>query len=164
MPVKKDGLLKRISFSGKLKRISSVADDLLVLKSIWFNKASGDDHAERLESFYGPQAAACAQALQFDAKYCSEAANVSAPSDPACAWCADDNFRSKFLWGRKPMLAACAARLAEKNDLVWVDLGGGTGVSRSCRPQYAPHLPFARAWSVRNSLGVGPSTTMAFDA
>lgn len=44
-------------------------------------------------------------------------------------WClADDNFRSKFLWGRKPMLAACAARLAERNDLVWVDVGGGTGV------------------------------------
>ena len=40
----------------------------------------------------------------------------------------DDNFRSKFLWGRKPMLAACAARLADKTDLVWVDLGGGTGV------------------------------------
>lgn len=27
------------------------------------------------------------------------------------------------------MLAACAARLAERTDLVWVDLGGGTGVS-----------------------------------
>ncbi len=41
----KDGLMKRISSSGKLKSITSVADDLLVLKSIWFNKASGDDHA-----------------------------------------------------------------------------------------------------------------------
>lgn len=61
LPVK-DGLLKRISSSGKLKRISSVADDLLVLRSIWFNKASGDDHAERLENFYGPQAQACAHA------------------------------------------------------------------------------------------------------
>ena len=58
VPVK-DGLMKRISSSGKLKSISSVADDLLVLKSIWFNKASGDDHAERLENFYGPQAEAC---------------------------------------------------------------------------------------------------------
>jgi len=29
------------------------------------------------------------------------------------------------------MLAACAARLADKKDLVWVDLGGGTGVSHS---------------------------------
>ena len=48
---------------------------------------------------------------------------------------ADDNFRSKFLWGRKPMLAACAARLAERNDLVWVDVGGGTGVSIwGCQP------------------------------
>jgi len=51
--------LKRISSSGQLKKISSVADDLLVLKSIWFNKASGEDHAERLENFYGPQAQAC---------------------------------------------------------------------------------------------------------
>lgn len=27
------------------------------------------------------------------------------------------------------MLAACAARLADQKDLIWVDLGGGTGVS-----------------------------------
>jgi hypothetical protein len=26
------------------------------------------------------------------------------------------------------MLAACAARLQDRDDLVWVDLGGGTGV------------------------------------
>ena len=32
-----------------------------VLKSIWFSKVSGDDHAERLESFYGPQAELCEQ-------------------------------------------------------------------------------------------------------
>lgn len=43
---------------------------------------------------------------------------------------ADDRFRSSFLWGRKPLLAACAARLQHHgNDLIWVDLGGGTGVS-----------------------------------
>ena len=42
---------------------------------------------------------------------------------------ADDNFRSRFLWGRKPMLAACAARLEDMDNMVWVDLGGGTGVS-----------------------------------
>jgi hypothetical protein len=42
---------------------------------------------------------------------------------------ADDKFRANFLWGRRPMLAACAARLRERNDLVWVDLGAGTGVS-----------------------------------
>ena len=28
------------------------------------------------------------------------------------------------------MLAACAARLASRSNMVWVDLGGGTGVSR----------------------------------
>lgn len=42
---------------------------------------------------------------------------------------ADDKFRANFLWGRKPMLAACAARLANRNNMIWVDLGGGTGVS-----------------------------------
>ena len=41
---------------------------------------------------------------------------------------ADDSFRTNFLWGRKPMLAACAVRLEEQRELVWVDLGGGTGV------------------------------------
>ena len=43
----------------RLKSMSSVKDDLLVLKHLWFSKASGADHAARLESFYGPQAAAC---------------------------------------------------------------------------------------------------------
>ena len=44
----------------------------------------------------------------------------------------DDAFRSRFLWGRKPMLAAAAARLCSGGSLppprsrVWVDLGGGT--------------------------------------
>ena len=50
-----------------------------------------------------------------------------APHGGPC-WLADDKFRASFLWGRKPMLAACAARMAEKEGLVWVDLGGGTGV------------------------------------
>lgn len=45
--------------------------------------------------------------------------------------CADDRFRSSFLWGRKQMLAAVAARLRHQSDLVWVDLGGGTGVRHS---------------------------------
>lgn len=42
----------------------------------------------------------------------------------------DDSFREKFLWGRRPMLAACAARLEKQDNMVWVDLGGGTGVRR----------------------------------
>ena len=46
----------------------------------------------------------------------------------ASALPADDRFRSAFLWGRREMLAAVAARLRDRTDLVWVDLGGGTGV------------------------------------
>ena len=40
--------------------ISSLAGDLSVLKSLWLSKASGDDHAERLEAFYGSTARHCA--------------------------------------------------------------------------------------------------------
>ncbi len=47
---------------------------------------------------------------------------------------ADDNFRTNFLWGRKPLLAACAARLADRSNLIWVDLGGGTGVGHAPVP------------------------------
>ena len=51
---------RRIRSSDKLKRLGSVKDDLVVLRSLWFQKVSGGDHAARLESFYGPQAHACA--------------------------------------------------------------------------------------------------------
>ena len=54
-------VLKRVG-SGKAK-LDEVKNDLQVLKSIWFNKVQGDDHAERLESFYGPQAAECAPSI-----------------------------------------------------------------------------------------------------
>lgn len=37
----------------------ALQNDLTVLRHIWFTKAQGDDHASRLESFYGPQAKAC---------------------------------------------------------------------------------------------------------
>lgn len=89
-------------------RIGKVKEDLTCLKSMWFNKVKGTDHAARLESFYGPQAHAY------------------------------DKFRSSFLWGRKPMLAACAARLADQKDLIWVDLGGGTGENVDMMSQYLP--------------------------
>jgi betaine lipid synthase len=45
--------------SEKLAALQGVKDDLIVLKSIWFNKSKGGDHAQRLENFYSPQAAAC---------------------------------------------------------------------------------------------------------
>lgn len=51
--------LRRSWSSEKLAALQGVKDDLIVLKSIWFNKAKGGDHAQRLENFYSPQAAAC---------------------------------------------------------------------------------------------------------
>lgn len=50
---------------------------------------------------------------------------------------ADDKFRDKFLWGRRPMLAAVAARLQKQKDAVWIDLGGGTGVRTAPLPALA---------------------------
>ena len=85
-------------------------NDLKVLYCTWFKPHSGGTHQERLESFYQYQAGAY------------------------------DGFRSGLLHGRKPMLAALAARLSStssssssssattaQGDLVWVDMGGGTG-------------------------------------
>lgn len=34
------------------------------------------------------------------------------------------------------MLAACAARLSEKTNLVWIDLGGGTGENIDMMSEY----------------------------
>lgn len=46
-------------FNAKQK-MRELHNDLTVLKNIWFKKlAETDDHAERLEQFYGPQAHAC---------------------------------------------------------------------------------------------------------
>jgi len=52
--------LRRNSWSfDKLKSLEDVRDDLMTLKNLWFSKANGTDHAERLEAFYGAQAATC---------------------------------------------------------------------------------------------------------
>lgn len=85
----------------------SVMDDLRVLKSLWFQKASGNDHKERLEHFYDDGHAS-----------------------------SYDQFRESFLWGRKPMLAACAARLESQSNMVWVDLGGGTAENVAMMSEY----------------------------
>jgi hypothetical protein len=53
------GLSERLKSSAKFKKLTSLADDITVLKSIWFSKAKGEDHASRLEQFYAPQAQAC---------------------------------------------------------------------------------------------------------
>lgn len=53
------GLLQGLKSSDKFKKLTSLADDITVLRSIWFSKAKGGDHASRLEQFYAPQAHAC---------------------------------------------------------------------------------------------------------
>eukprot|EP00887_Chlorella_sp_A99_P007332 scaffold2.g7332.t1 len=101
------------------ERLQKMKADLLVLKTIWLKRLKDtDDHKERLEGFYGPQAHAY------------------------------DSFRSKFLWGRRPMLAACAARLEGLEDMVWVDLGGGTGENVGMMADYIDLSKFKHIYVV----------------
>eukprot|EP00271_Cylindrocystis_brebissonii_P006722 TRINITY_DN19505_c0_g1_i1.p1 TRINITY_DN19505_c0_g1~~TRINITY_DN19505_c0_g1_i1.p1 ORF type:complete len:708 (+),score=127.24 TRINITY_DN19505_c0_g1_i1:145-2268(+) len=92
--------------------------DLQCLSSMWFKKIKGTTHKERLESFYSPQAHAY------------------------------DRFRRDFLHGRKPMLAACAARLRGSTGLVWVDLGGGTGANVAMMAEYMDLKAFDKIYVV----------------
>lgn len=39
--------------------LETLKNDLLCLKTMWFSKAAGGSHKDRLESFYKPQAEAC---------------------------------------------------------------------------------------------------------
>ena len=171
---KRGQFIRRLRHSPSLERLKGRADgireDLTVLRSIWFHRSSNStDHASRLESFYKPQAQACARSPRCPRPATSPAFACSSagisPTFPAhhalwhaamladcrvrcsdarcCAATlklatseytvslpvpADDRFRARFLHGRKEMLAAVAARLRGRTDLVWVDLGGGTGV------------------------------------
>jgi hypothetical protein len=64
--------LRRNSWSfDRLKSLGEdITDDLIVLRHLWLSnlvpgkKKSTATHAQRLESFYGPQAAACECGLQ----------------------------------------------------------------------------------------------------
>lgn len=59
-PVRDTFMKKNFSSFDKLTNlVPNVKDDLTVLRHLWFSKSKGDDHAQRLESFYGPQAEAC---------------------------------------------------------------------------------------------------------
>ena len=166
--------IRRLRHSPSLERLKGRAEglreDLTVLRSIWFHRSSNStDHASRLESFYKPQAQACARcsrwlrpgaspafalpSARINATVCGHRAfwlvtmfsgcRVPCPAAGSRAVTlkltmseyavsssvrADDRFRARFLHGRKEMLAAVAARLRDRTDLVWVDLGGGTGV------------------------------------
>lgn len=203
-------LIRRRSSSGSwgsFSNLKELRDDLTTLRHLWFSqlgKKKANDHAARLESFYGPQATACKHGVlslgdrmrkqlrlrRHDHRRIIPALSRRPPQTAtalptqglrvahhmvtfgpataaACTFLQatnnrhmrmcmhkkpprthplttprhphptpprpppnpDDKFRSNFLWGRRPMLAACAARMRERSNLVWVDLGGGTGVS-----------------------------------
>lgn len=45
---------------GKIKLLgANMKQDFTVLKTMWFSKTHGESHADRLETFYAPQAKAC---------------------------------------------------------------------------------------------------------
>ena len=61
-PAKESFLRKTFPSMEKLS-VDNLKNDLIVLKNIWFNSAKGDDHAARLDAFYGPQAHACEKTI-----------------------------------------------------------------------------------------------------
>jgi len=97
---------------------SNLKQDLSVLKSMWLKPLTGADHATRLENFYGPQAGAY------------------------------DNFRAKFLWGRERLIQVSSARLEDRCDLVWVDLGGGTAENVQFMSKYINLKKFSKIYVV----------------
>ncbi|CAI5471037.1 unnamed protein product [Closterium sp. Yama58-4] len=101
-----------------LRTAYGFVQDMRCLSTMWFGKIKGSTHKDRLESFYGPQAHAY------------------------------DRFRRNFLHGRKPMLAACAARLRGSTDMVWVDLGGGTAENVEMMSEYIDLSAFKKIYVV----------------
>jgi betaine lipid synthase len=79
---------------------------LKTLYNLWFHPPTGVTHAEKLENFYAKQV-----------------------NDY-------DDFRKYLLWAREDMLKACALRFEGKSNLVWVDLGGGTGENIEMMSKY----------------------------
>lgn len=73
----REGLIKR---RPSVKSLADVKDDLVVLKSIWFSKAKGDDHASRLENFYSPQALQCALIRTWHPLLCYACRRRTSPS------------------------------------------------------------------------------------
>ncbi|CAM6106075.1 unnamed protein product [Calypogeia fissa] len=92
--------------------------DLQCLSSMWFKQIKGKSHKDRLEAFYSPQAHAY------------------------------DRFRANFLHGRKPLMAACAARLRGSSGMVWVDLGGGTAENVEMMAEFIDLASFDKIYVV----------------
>lgn len=62
-----------------------------------------------------------------------------------------DSYRSKLLWARTPMLQACAAHLKykkNKDNLIWIDMGGGTGHNIEEMNNYFPIENFKKVYIV----------------
>jgi betaine lipid synthase len=81
-------------------------------------KQAGRSHKERLEAFYGEQAE----------DY--------------------DSYRQRFLWGRPGMLQRCSELLKNSRDIVWIDLGGGTGSNVEVMLRLLPASRFSRVFVV----------------
>jgi ubiquinone/menaquinone biosynthesis C-methylase UbiE len=60
----------------------------------------------------------------------------------------DDRFRANFLHGRRPLMAACAARLRGSTSMVWVDLGGGTAENVDMMGEYIDLASFSKIYVV----------------
>ena len=78
---------------------ATLLDDLKTISSMWFGKIDGDTHQDRLESFYKNQAELY------------------------------DGYRARMLHARQPMMSRLMVDPQRKGEVVWVDLGGGTGAN-----------------------------------
>jgi S-adenosylmethionine-diacylgycerolhomoserine-N-methlytransferase len=78
--------------------LTQLRADLPILQSLLFKPLRGTTHAERLENFYGPQAASY------------------------------DNFRDRLLWGRKELFAEAAARIEPGSVVVDMGAGTGRNI------------------------------------
>lgn len=65
-----------------------------------------------------------------------------------------DSYRKRLLWGRTPMLQACLAYLpslsspSASSNLIWVDMGGGTGYNIEEMSKSIPINTFAKVYIV----------------
>lgn len=138
-------LMRRNSWSFS-SSLGDIQDDLIVLKNIWFSnlvpgRKSSASHAQRLESFYGPQAAAC-----------ERAARAGAAADHA----RHPGRRGRRQARRRAGGGALGARPA------WDGAGQLQGLPRRRRaaPGVARPLEAALArTSRRSAAGAGPLTT-----
>lgn len=96
-PSKKTAGTHRTLPFGDWKPEYTFVGDLKVLGAMWFGKIAGDTHQDRLECFYRSQAHLY------------------------------DGYRSRMLHARVPLMSRLPVEADRKGEVVWIDLGGGTG-------------------------------------